>query len=142
MNVMVRTYCTWSLLLASLSILHFSSPPFRIDEMEQKLTYSGSDICTCRPYLIYGIEEAVKCAQRGGVGLIVYFRKEGRALGEVTKCMSPSLLPQTHIPTLPNLSLSALLVSASLSAQAEDIPTAFPRLEQPSAIALAPLEQS
>ena len=51
-----------------------------------RLTGSGSDICTCRPYLIYGIEEAVKCAQRGGVGLIVYFRKEGRALGEVTKC--------------------------------------------------------
>jgi len=41
--------------------------------------------------LIYGIEEAVKTAQRGGVGLIVYFRKEGRALGEVTKCTS--LLP-------------------------------------------------
>lgn len=45
----------------------------------------GSDICTCRPYLIHGIEEAVKTAQKGGVGLIVYFRKEGRALGEVTK---------------------------------------------------------
>ncbi|KAJ3263179.1 Uracil-regulated protein 1 [Chytriomyces hyalinus] len=45
----------------------------------------GSDICTCRPYLIFGIEEAVKTAQEGGVGLIVYFRKEGRALGEVTK---------------------------------------------------------
>lgn len=45
----------------------------------------GSDICTCRPYLVHGIEEAVKTAQRGGVGLIVYFRKEGRALGEVTK---------------------------------------------------------
>ncbi|KAJ3111649.1 hypothetical protein HDU96_005485 [Phlyctochytrium bullatum] len=45
----------------------------------------GSDICTCRPYLIYGIEECVKTAQEGGVGLIVYFRKEGRALGEVTK---------------------------------------------------------
>jgi GTP cyclohydrolase II len=45
----------------------------------------GSDICTCRPYLTHGIEEAVKTAQRGGVGLIVYFRKEGRALGEVTK---------------------------------------------------------
>ncbi|KAK4051646.1 hypothetical protein OIV83_002786 [Microbotryomycetes sp. JL201] len=45
----------------------------------------GSDICTCRPYLIFGIEEAVKCAQRGGVGIVVYFRKEGRALGEVTK---------------------------------------------------------
>lgn len=45
----------------------------------------GSDICTCRPYLIHGIEQAVKTAQKGGVGLIVYFRKEGRALGEVTK---------------------------------------------------------
>lgn len=45
----------------------------------------GSDICTCRPYLIFGIEEAVKEAQNGGVGLVVYFRKEGRALGEVTK---------------------------------------------------------
>ncbi|KAI8807608.1 GTP cyclohydrolase N terminal-domain-containing protein [Cladochytrium replicatum] len=45
----------------------------------------GSDICTCRPYLIFGIEECVRQAQQGGVGLIVYFRKEGRALGEVTK---------------------------------------------------------
>lgn len=45
----------------------------------------GSDICTCRPYLMYGIEHAAKTAQEGGVGLIVYFRKEGRALGEVTK---------------------------------------------------------
>ena len=45
----------------------------------------GSDICTCKPYLIYAIEECVRCAQRGGVGLVVYFRKEGRALGEVTK---------------------------------------------------------
>lgn len=45
----------------------------------------GSDICTCRPYLTHGIEEAVKTAQNGGAGLIVYFRKEGRALGEVTK---------------------------------------------------------
>lgn len=45
----------------------------------------GSDICTCKPYLIYAIEECVRTAQRGGVGLVVYFRKEGRALGEVTK---------------------------------------------------------
>jgi len=45
----------------------------------------GSDICTCRPYLIQGIEEAVKEAQKGGAGLVVYNRKEGRALGEVTK---------------------------------------------------------
>jgi GTP cyclohydrolase II len=45
----------------------------------------GSDICTCRPYLVHGIEEAVRTAQRGGVGLIAYYRKEGRALGEVTK---------------------------------------------------------
>lgn len=45
----------------------------------------GSDICTCRPYLTYGIEDAARTAQSGGVGLVVYFRKEGRALGEVTK---------------------------------------------------------
>src|SRR6185312_11229701 len=45
----------------------------------------GSDICTCRPYLIHGIEECARAAQEGGLGLIVYNRKEGRALGEVTK---------------------------------------------------------
>jgi GTP cyclohydrolase II len=45
----------------------------------------GSDICTCRPYLTHGIEECVRQAQAGGSGLIVYNRKEGRALGEVTK---------------------------------------------------------
>jgi len=45
----------------------------------------GSDICTCRPYLVHGIEECIRTAQEGGVGVIVYFRKEGRSLGEVTK---------------------------------------------------------
>jgi GTP cyclohydrolase II len=45
----------------------------------------GSDICTCRPYLTHGIEECVRTAQSGGAGVIVYNRKEGRALGEVTK---------------------------------------------------------
>jgi GTP cyclohydrolase II len=45
----------------------------------------GSDICTCRPYLAHGIEECIRSAQDGGAGVIVYFRKEGRALGEVTK---------------------------------------------------------
>lgn len=45
----------------------------------------GSDICTCRPYLVFGVEEAVKEAQAGGSGVVIYFRKEGRALGEVTK---------------------------------------------------------
>ncbi len=45
----------------------------------------GSDICTCRPYLIHGIEECARGAQSGGLGIIVYNRKEGRALGEVTK---------------------------------------------------------
>src|ERR1700685_526272 len=51
----------------------------------------GSDICTCKPYLVYAIEECIHGAQRGGVGVVVYFRKEGRALGEVTKyipCLS------------------------------------------------------
>jgi GTP cyclohydrolase II len=45
----------------------------------------GSDICTCRPYLAHAIEECIRGAQTGGAGLIVYFRKEGRGLGEVTK---------------------------------------------------------
>ncbi|HCS23828.1 MAG TPA: GTP cyclohydrolase II [Alphaproteobacteria bacterium] len=45
----------------------------------------GSDICTCRPYLCHGIEICIEQAQQGGNGLIVYNRKEGRALGEVTK---------------------------------------------------------
>lgn len=45
----------------------------------------GSDICTCRPYLAHGVEVCIETAQRGGVGFIVYNRKEGRALGEVTK---------------------------------------------------------
>jgi GTP cyclohydrolase II len=45
----------------------------------------GSDICTCRPYLTHAIEECIQGAQNGGVGLVAYSRKEGRALGEVTK---------------------------------------------------------
>jgi GTP cyclohydrolase II len=56
----------------------------------------GSDICTCKPYLVYAIEECIRTAQgvqsdmkkdgkTQGVGVVVYFRKEGRALGEVTK---------------------------------------------------------
>src|ERR1700752_308564 len=45
----------------------------------------GSDICTCRPYLLHGIEECVRAGQTGGLGIIIYNRKEGRALGEVTK---------------------------------------------------------
>ena len=45
----------------------------------------GSDICTCRPYLMFALRHAIECAQRGGVGLVIYFRKEGRSLGEVIK---------------------------------------------------------
>jgi len=42
-------------------------------------------ICTCAPYLFWSIQKAVETAQRGGVGLIFYFKKEGRSLGEVIK---------------------------------------------------------
>lgn len=45
----------------------------------------GTDICTCRPYLMFSVQGAVECAQRGGVGIVAYFQKEGRSLGEVTK---------------------------------------------------------
>ncbi len=47
----------------------------------------GSDICTCRPYLALGVEEAIRMAQRGGIGVVIYNRKEGRALGEVVKLL-------------------------------------------------------
>lgn len=45
----------------------------------------GTDICTCRPYLVFAIQGCVETAKRGGVGMVVYFAKEGRSLGEVTK---------------------------------------------------------
>ncbi|RCH93831.1 Uracil-regulated protein 1, partial [Rhizopus stolonifer] len=81
--------------IGGISVYIFGNPDY-ISDTSKKLTLRvhdecngsdvfGSDICTCRPYLIYGIEECVKQAQQGGVGVIVYFRKEGRALGEVTK---------------------------------------------------------
>lgn len=47
----------------------------------------GSDLCTCRPYLAYGVEECVRMAQAGGLGVVAYNRKEGRALGEVIKLL-------------------------------------------------------
>lgn len=71
-------------------------PPDRVSDDRKKLALRvhdecnssdvfQSDICTCRPYLAFGIEEAIKEAQNGGSGVVIYFRKEGRALGEVIK---------------------------------------------------------
>lgn len=71
-------------------------PPERVSDPNVKLALRihdecngsdvfQSDICTCRPYLAFGIEEAIKEAQAGGSGVVIYFRKEGRALGEVIK---------------------------------------------------------
>lgn len=81
--------------IGGLTVYVFGNPEFMSDPTKEMTLrvhdecngsdVFGSDICTCRPYLIFGIEEAVKCAQRGGSGVIIYFRKEGRALGEVTK---------------------------------------------------------
>ncbi|OAQ68273.2 GTP cyclohydrolase II [Pochonia chlamydosporia 170] len=71
----------------------------------------GSDICTCRPYLIFGIEEAVKEAQNGGSGVVIYFRKEGRALGEVTKSRVAEAYP-TSIPILERVELPEELIPA------------------------------
>jgi GTP cyclohydrolase II len=45
----------------------------------------GTDICTCRPYLVYAAQACAEIAQRGGVGVLIYYQKEGRSLGEVTK---------------------------------------------------------
>lgn len=81
--------------IGGLSVYIFGPPSFISDESKELVLrihdecngsdVFGSDICTCRPYLIFGIEECIRAAQRGGVGIVVYFRKEGRALGEVTK---------------------------------------------------------
>ena len=46
----------------------------------------GDDMCTCRPYLIFALQECIQCAQRkNGVGIVIYFRKEGCCFGEVIK---------------------------------------------------------
>jgi GTP cyclohydrolase II len=34
---------------------------------------------------VHGVEICIDMAQQGGVGIVIYNRKEGRALGEVTK---------------------------------------------------------
>ncbi|KAF9646291.1 hypothetical protein BDM02DRAFT_3118871 [Thelephora ganbajun] len=81
--------------IGNLTVYIFGNPAFVRDESKE-LTLRvhdecngsdvfGSDICTCKPYLVFAIEECIRTAQRGGVGVVVYFRKEGRALGEVTK---------------------------------------------------------
>lgn len=75
------------------------------DECNSSDVFS-SNICTCRPYLIFGIEEAVKEAQKGGSGVVIYFRKEGRALGEVTKVIPHSPLFFTITDTFQTCSIS------------------------------------
>jgi GTP cyclohydrolase II len=81
--------------IGNLTVYIFGNPAYMSDESKE-LTLRvhdecngsdvfGSDICTCKPYLTYAIEECIRGAQKGGVGVVVYFRKEGRALGEVTK---------------------------------------------------------
>lgn len=76
--------------------VYIFGPPERVSDPSVKLALRihdecngsdvfQSDICTCRPYLAFGIAEAIKEAQAGGSGVVIYFRKEGRALGEVVK---------------------------------------------------------
>ncbi|KAJ5386493.1 hypothetical protein N7509_009034 [Penicillium cosmopolitanum] len=76
--------------------VYIFGPPERVSDENVKLALRihdecngsdvfQSDICTCRPYLAFGIEEAINEAQNGGSGVVIYFRKEGRALGEVIK---------------------------------------------------------
>jgi GTP cyclohydrolase II len=74
-------------IFGDLSAIHDPSKPIAVrihDECNGSDVF-GSDICTCRPYLTHGIEVCAQTAQEGGLGVIVYCRKEGRALGEVTK---------------------------------------------------------
>ncbi|KAE8213217.1 hypothetical protein CF327_g3248 [Tilletia walkeri] len=81
--------------ISGLTAYIFGNPKFMSDESKEVTVrvhdecngsdVFGSDICTCRPYLLFGLIEAIKTAQRGGSGVVIYFRKEGRALGEVIK---------------------------------------------------------
>ncbi|KAK0538255.1 Uracil-regulated protein 1 [Tilletia horrida] len=81
--------------ISGLTAYIFGNPKFVSDETKEMTVrvhdecngsdVFGSDICTCRPYLLFGLIEAIKTAQRGGSGVVIYFRKEGRALGEVIK---------------------------------------------------------
>ena len=71
----------------------------------------GSDICTCRPYLAHGVEVCVRDRAARRRGVVVYNRKEGRALGEVTKFWSimhasarPAAIVPRHISSAPNAS--------------------------------------
>lgn len=81
--------------IGNLTVYIFGNPAY-VSDTSKELTLRvhdecngsdvfGSDICTCKPYLVFAIEECIRCVHRGGVGVVVYFRKEGRALGEVTK---------------------------------------------------------
>src|SRR5437773_2409217 len=65
-------------------------PAMALATASRRLACDGSDLLgcglgTCQRYLVHGIEECARAAQAGGLGIIVYNRKEGRALGEVTK---------------------------------------------------------
>lgn len=71
--------------------------------------------------VIFGIEEAVKQAQNGGSGVVIYFRKEGRALGEVTKVSSLCTFSTTVIPSP---SPSANSVHSTVSATSTTHPIA------------------
>ncbi len=74
-------------MMGDVSTIHDPSVPLgcRLHDECNGSDVFGSDICTCRPYLCHGIEIAIETAQAGGNGLIIYNRKEGRALGEVAK---------------------------------------------------------
>lgn len=81
--------------IAGTSVLVFGDPR-KLADPNNKLTArmhdmcASSDVfgsckCSCRAYLAYSMELCIRTAQEGGVGLLVYFNKEGRSHGEVTK---------------------------------------------------------
>ncbi len=45
----------------------------------------GATICSCRPALMWGYEEAIRVAQDGGIGIIVATGLEGRGHGVISK---------------------------------------------------------
>ena len=75
--------------LAHLDALRLTADALTRVRLQDELLEIWNEASRERPksalYLTHAIEECIRGAQDGGVGVVVYCRKEGRALGEVTK---------------------------------------------------------
>ncbi len=77
----------------------------------------------------------MKEAQNGGSGVVIYFRKEGRALGEVTKvCLYPLPLLPPRPAAVSDAHANTVPYVESLTAAWRCVPRAIGRLTPGSAV--------